>query len=254
MLRPHLTPENHQTLLEAARGKSKRDVEYQIACLAPKVDAGSVLRRLPEPTLTADALPATKDMGALRREQPSHVEISAAVPAPRPTLAPLSHDRYLLRVTLSASAHGDLRRAQDLMRHTVPSGDPASIIERALAALVDQLERTKSAKTSSPRRGSITGEPSAESRHIPAAVKRAVWARDDGRCAFVGAKGRCTETGRLEYHHVVPFARGGPTDVENIALRCRAHNVFESDLLFGTWAPPVGELGPDRVEGPTRKH
>ena len=36
MLRPHLTAENHETLLEAARHKSKRDVEYQIACLAPK--------------------------------------------------------------------------------------------------------------------------------------------------------------------------------------------------------------------------
>src|SRR5687767_14756330 len=32
MLRPHLTPENHVPLLSAARHKSKRDVEYQIAC------------------------------------------------------------------------------------------------------------------------------------------------------------------------------------------------------------------------------
>ena len=39
MLRPHLTPENHESLLAAARHKSKREVEHQIACLAPRPDA-----------------------------------------------------------------------------------------------------------------------------------------------------------------------------------------------------------------------
>src|SRR5687768_1140674 len=38
LLRSHLTPENHQQLLGAARHMSKRDVEHQIACLAPKPD------------------------------------------------------------------------------------------------------------------------------------------------------------------------------------------------------------------------
>jgi hypothetical protein len=32
------------------------------------------------------------------------------------------------------------------------------------------------------------------SRHIPAAVKRAVWQRDGGRCGFRGTQGRCSET------------------------------------------------------------
>jgi hypothetical protein len=55
----------------------------------------------------------------------------------------LAADRYLLRVTLSAGAHAKLRRAQDLMRHKLPNGDPAAILERALVLLVDQLEKTK---------------------------------------------------------------------------------------------------------------
>jgi hypothetical protein len=49
----------------------------------------------------------------------------------------------------------------------------------------------------------------------------------------VGARGRCTETGRLEFHHVIPFADGGPTSVENLALRCQAHNAHEARL----WSP-----------------
>jgi HNH endonuclease len=52
--------------------------------------------------------------------------------------------------------------------------------------------------------------------------------RRQGQCAFVGVKGRCDERGLLEFHHVIPFAEGGPTTVENLELRCRAHNEFEA--------------------------
>jgi 5-methylcytosine-specific restriction endonuclease McrA len=78
------------------------------------------------------------------------------------------------------------------------------------------------------------------SRHVPAAVRREVWARDDGRCAFVGASGRCPETGFLEFHHVVPFAAGGATNAENLELRCQAHNAHEADRYFGTGADRNG--------------
>jgi hypothetical protein len=32
---------------------------------------------------------------------------------------------------------------------------------------------------------------------------------------------------------VVPFADGGPTTVENLQLRCRAHNQYEARDYFG---------------------
>ena len=70
---------------------------------------------------------------------------------------------------------------------------------------------------------------------MPAAVRRAVWARDGGQCAFIGANGRCRETGFLEFHHVVPYASGGATSVENLQLRCRAHNAYEAERDFGPW-------------------
>ena len=59
-------------------------------------------------------------------------------------------------------------------------------------------------------------------RRIPSAVRRAVWPRDNGQCAFMGTLGRCTERGFLEFHHVVPFADVGAATVDNIQLRCRA--------------------------------
>ena len=129
----------------------------------------------------------------------------------------------------------------------MPSGDPAAVIEKALASLVDQLERQKVANVARPRRA--TCKTSTSSRHVPAEVRREVWARDQGRCAFPGAQGRCGETGQLEFHHLIPFARGGPATVENIALRCRAHNSHESEQLFGAWQRP----GPESVRADTSR-
>jgi hypothetical protein len=122
---------------------------------------------------------------------------------------------------------------QDLLRHSMPNGDLAAIFDRALTLLLDDLERAKLAATSRPRASRGT----AGSRHIPSAVKRAVWVRDGGRCAFVGTQGRCAETGMLEYHHVLPYAEGGRADIEGIELRCRAHNQYEAALWFGSGQP-----------------
>ena len=117
------------------------------------------------------------------------------------------------------------------MRHVIPDGDVAMIFERALTLLLSDLRKTKHAQVGRPhvtlsRSGGV-------GRHIPACVKRAVWKRDSGQCAFVGAAGRCTERGFLEYHHVVPFADGGTTHADNLELRCRAHNAFEAERWFG---------------------
>ena len=68
MLRSHLTPENHATLLAAARHKSKRDVEYQIACVAPKPDARPIVRRVPEPASTAAVPPSGASEHAAARD------------------------------------------------------------------------------------------------------------------------------------------------------------------------------------------
>jgi 5-methylcytosine-specific restriction endonuclease McrA len=90
-----------------------------------------------------------------------------------------------------------------------------------------------------PSAGSTTpARPKGRSRHIPADVKRRVWTRDGGQCAFVSASGqRCLARGLLEYHHLVPYGAGGEASVENIALRCRAHHAHESAQVFGPWPP-----------------
>ena len=93
-------------------------------------------------------------------------------------------------------------------------------------------------------------------------MTRAVWLRDGGQCAFVARNGRrCEERVFLEFHHKEPYAIGGEPTIANISLRCRPHNVYESELVFGPAAgmrrtrteranAPRGiELAPGRVGG-----
>lgn len=49
LLKAHLTEENHRDLLEAARHKSKRDVEKMIAAFRPLPAVPSTVRKLPAP-------------------------------------------------------------------------------------------------------------------------------------------------------------------------------------------------------------
>jgi hypothetical protein len=124
-----------------------------------------------------------------------------------------------------------LRLAKDLLRHAVPSGDEAVIFDRALTALLSDLAQKRFAASERPR----PAPPSRPgSRTIPAELKRRVWLRDLGRCAFVAATGRrCTERAFLEFHHVEPYALGGEATLANIQLRCRSHNAYEARLWFG---------------------
>ena len=148
---------------------------------------------------------------------------------------------YRLQVTLSEEAHGKLRRAQDLLHHAIPNGDVATVLDRALTLLVTDLERRRYAATPAPR---CSPESNGRGRRVPAAVKRAVWTRDGGTCAFVGRSGRCSETAWLEFHHVHPYADGGSASVDNIQLRCRAHNQYEAKLWFGSDSGEVRESRP----------
>ena len=72
------------------------------------------------------------------------------------------------------------------------------------------------------------------SRHIPAAIRDDVRARDGGRCTFVGSDGvRCDATRDLQIDHIRPFAQGGETTVGNLRLLCGKHNRLEAERVYG---------------------
>lgn len=247
LLASELTPENHRAVLARARHKSKRDILLLVAEVHPRPAVPSVIRKLPAPKPVASAAAAdVEESLRVRADGQAHAGSSAATTVstlpPRPSVVtPLAPERYKIQFTVTRETHEKLRRLQNLLRHAIPDGDPAEIFDRALTLLLDDVARTKLAATDHPR---CSGPTAPGTRHIPAAVKRAVWARDDGRCAFVGTNGRCAETGFLEFHHVVPYAVGGASTVENLQLLCAAHNKHEAECFFGP-----SQLSSDAPEG-----
>jgi hypothetical protein len=231
LLRPVLTRENHLAVLTEARRRSKREVEVIVARLDPKPDVPSTVRKVPAPASVSVPLNTM-----LPRAEEKPAPPPPVTPVHRPVIAPLTPERYRLQFTVSKETHDKLRRVQDLLCREIPDGDPTAIFARALDLLVHDIEKKKLAATTKPQapRGSKSG-----SRDIPAHVRRAVWKRDEARCAFVGKSGRCTARRFLEWHHVQPFGHQGPATVANISLRCRAHNVYESELVFGSFDPSV---------------
>jgi hypothetical protein len=196
-----------------------------VAQLRPRPDVPAAVRKLPD-----------------RLGAPPPVSARPAVP-----VTPLAPSRYKLQLTIDRTTQEKLYLVRDLMRHAVPSGDLATILNRALDALLNELERRKlaAAARSRPARAAAP-----DSRHVPAAVRRAVWARDGGRCAFRGPDGSCGETAFVEFHHVRPFAAGGAATIENIELRCRAHNQYEADLFSGGPAVVRESRAPYRPDAP----
>jgi len=102
---------------------------------------------------------------------------------------------------------------------------------------LERVENKKLGATTKPRPRAIrpvTDKLVPRSRTVPRAVKRVVWRRDAGQCAYMASGGRrCSEKTFLEFHHVQAHALKGPPTVENIALRCRRHNQYEAELTFG---------------------
>jgi len=245
LLVPHLTGENVDDLLAQAMRKSKRAIEHLIARLFPKPAVPSTFRKLP--TRMSDAAPPTPSVAPetpgsspparvpIPSAQPMLVPAAAAVPPDRHALiAPLSEDTYKVQFTATRTLHDKFRRAQDLLRHRIPDGDPVAVWEKALDALIERVEKERFALVENPRPPKPEDPSRSATRNIPAWIRRAVFKRDNGQCTFVDPRGhRCPETGFLEFDHVKGFARDPVHRVEDIRLRCRAHNHHAADQMYG---------------------
>ena len=139
LLSPVLTELNYCELLDAARHATRREVELLVARTRPQPEVPSSIRKLPALAgAKAPAVGPTEPDGST----PMAVAAAATVSAPgqaaavvsppsRAQVQPLAPERFRVPFTMSSESCAQLRRAQDLLRHTIPSGDPAAIFERA---------------------------------------------------------------------------------------------------------------------------
>ncbi|MBE7483275.1 MAG: IS4 family transposase [Polyangiaceae bacterium] len=233
LLSGHLTDDNAEQLLAEARGKSKRQLEELLA------------RWFPRPAVPPTITPVTPEpvQGQLSTWSGAGTPAPPAQ-APRPRVEPLSPESVRVEFSAHAAFRDKLEQARALLSHTVPSGDLATILERALDLLIER-ETKRRAGAGKPRK---RRETKPGSRHVPVEVQRAVRERDGDQCTFTDAEGRrCSanrQSGRaggapspdangrealtrgktlnatefLTIEHIDPFAKGGPTTVDNCCL------------------------------------
>src|SRR4029453_5620617 len=93
MLRPHLTPENHEAVLEEASGRSRQDVLELIARLAPRPDVPSTVRKLPAAAVPAPSEPTVTSPVAEAPASEPAASILTPPPSRRPMIEPTSPGR-----------------------------------------------------------------------------------------------------------------------------------------------------------------
>jgi hypothetical protein len=132
-----------------------------------------------------------------------------------------------------------LEQVRSELSHVVPSGNVEAVLLECMRQTLKHKARRRRGGDS-PRKAAAAPPSAPRGRTIPAPVRRQVALRDQNRCTFIGSTGkRCDSTWQLEFHHRHPFARGGPTTVENLTLYCRHHNQFAAERA-GLIPPPSG--------------
>ncbi len=174
------------------------------------------------------------------------------VGSPRHVVEPLAPSRYKVQFTANAELKDKLERLQALLCSEVPDGDLGAIIDRAVSEKLDRLEARRFAKRGSSRQTKTVAQSKPRlSRHIPAAIRRAVHQRDGGRCRYVDeARRRCPARHRLEYHHLHPFGVGGGHTLENVRLMCRTHNLCLAEHDYGPEAMAAYRTDRERPGAP----
>jgi hypothetical protein len=73
---------------------------------------------------------------------------------------------------------------------------------------------------------------------LPPALRRAVLARDQGRCRVPG----CTHSGFVDVHHIVPRSEGGQNVPENLLTICIGHHRATHRGALGIERDPNGKV------------
>lgn len=230
LLAPKLDGANAPSLIEAARRKSKREIEMLLAetCIQPAVPdrvrqlpRRDKLKRLPaaQPLLEGNFIgesgsalslgpadSARTDTGT--SEQPAlhsvatarHCDNDVCLPQGAPTavrveIAPLGAARFRIQLTGSERLVQNLERARALSAHRF-RGDIGRVIEAALEHYCAALLKERFAVGATPTRDSRSSDDNGDtsngerSRHIPNAVRRRVVERDGLRCTYRAQDGR----------------------------------------------------------------
>jgi len=218
-----ITPENSAEVIPQFFHRSKQEAKAVAVgiCPAAVIPRREVVTELPRA--------APFRLGETPSNAPNPP--SALAPAEhRDSTEPLTSDLRRLHMTVSKGFIEKLEKAREGQGHAQPGASAEKVIEAALDLLLAQQAKRR-AEVQQPQKNP---RPAKNPDHIPAAVKRAVWSRDEGKCQWrVDSGGICGSTLRLEIDHVVPRGRGGASTADGCRLLCRVHNQYAARQVYG---------------------
>ena len=161
---------------------------------------------------------------------------------PKEIARPITEEKTLIQFTAGKALMSKIGKLKNLLSHQDKTGTLEELFEKLTDLALEKLDperrehrrQQRESKTSNPKTNPI---PPAEvkSRYIPQALRDKVWLGDQGRCQHRDPRtGKiCGSRQWLEFDHRWPFALGGKNSEENLQLKCRNHNQFRTEPLFG---------------------
>jgi len=149
-----------------------------------------------------------------------------------------------VRLHLDEETIQNLNRLKELWSHVMPHASFADLIKRAAKESVAQMEEKRTpkkackVKTPAPEWKPMTASETESAAPLPlskAEIRRQIWLRDESQCTFIDPRTGevCGSKHFVEEDHILPKAMGGEYTLENIRLRCRAHNQRHAIDTFG---------------------
>ncbi|MEK7355948.1 MAG: HNH endonuclease [Bdellovibrionota bacterium] len=168
-------------------------------------------------------------------------------------------------IGLDEETREHLDRLKEIWSHSMPGANYTDVIKRMAREArerLDPMEKAKRAKAKKEKKAISTSTPTsvaddrramtpardfvpsasrshpslpADREDIPAATHHALYLRDTGSCTFIDPETgeRCDSRHFLQPDHIIPVARGGSNELENLRLRCFAHNQRHAIDCFG---------------------
>ncbi|HEU4386063.1 MAG TPA: HNH endonuclease signature motif containing protein [Anaeromyxobacteraceae bacterium] len=242
-----LTEENAEGLVARAAFRTTAEVDHLVASLNPRSTPREGIRQLPAPVAgkggsgVCGLLPVAlsgasgeagglEPVGAMRA--PAAEEASPAAGPARQEMRAVSQDLWSLRVTIDGACKDDLETLAMMLSHKFPRKDLAAVLHEAIRCGIEKHGKRQGAVK--PARKTPEATPTKDPAAIPAELRRQVWERDGGCCAWVSPDGRrCGSRWQLQVDHVDPVGRGGRATIDRLRLLCKSHNLLYAEQVYG---------------------
>ena len=212
-------------ILEELQGKSKEDAERIAASYQPVRYVRDSVERVfvgQTPSAQKDLFISDKNSSYNRCEP---------------------EERFKLSFSASPEFMEKLKRVQEVL-FTGDSKDLTleKVFEEGLDLVIEKFcpkERQKRREVRQAKKNVTLEKPTEQSidannaRYIPVWLRDEVLKRDNHRCSYIGKQGhRCDCPVGLEIDHIVPFAKGGKTEIGNLRVLCSTHNLLAEIDVF----------------------